>query len=224
MLALFPQKSYSQKGITLIELLLALIIGLITIGAIVALFVLATTQSRKTIEIARLTSSLQLVLSSLERDLQRAGYWAQAETSAANPFMVTGSTDLTVNAANTCVLITYDANSDGLLPPIDATQDDERYGYRLQEGAIQFRPAGAPFECTAAQSSWTNLTDPKFITITAFSVVLNTETINLAGGTGTQNIQVRFVEASLTGQLVKDSAITKTLTEKIKVYNDKYES
>ena len=205
-------------GFTLIELLISLVISLIVLGGIIALFSMAVTHSRKTIETGRLDKTLHGVLDSMTRDIHRAGYWSQAETSSTNPFMITGSTDITVNATNNCILLTYDANGDGVLPAISASIDDERYGYRLTGTAVQYRPRGAPFSCAASSSSWTDLTDPSTISITQFSVTLNTGTVTV----GTSSMSVRNVTLSITGELVGDSTVSKTITKRVKVYNDKY--
>lgn len=203
----------------MIELLITLTISIVVLGGVIALFSLSVIHSRKTIEAGRLDKTLHRVLDTIGRDIQRAGYWGQAETGSNNPFMVTGSTDIQVNAANNCILLTYDSDSNGTLPTISASIDDERYGFRLLNNAIQYRPRGAPLDCTAASTSWTDFTDPNTITITQFTVTLTTDTLNLGG---TETISVRSVNLSVTGSLVSEPAVSTTLTKRIRVYNDKY--
>lgn len=201
------------KGLTLVELMIALLIAAIVIAGVMSVFVSVIRHSHGDIELGRLDSNLHKVVGTIARDVGRAGYWANSETSATNPFTQSG-TDISVNAANNCLLITYDHNDDGSLPSESSGSDDERYGYRLMNGAIQYRPNNASFDCAASSASWTNMTDPNVVTITNFSVTKNTLT--------NANIEIRTITLSITGQLVSDTAITKTITQTIKVQNDRY--
>lgn len=201
------------KGITLVELMIALLVAAIIIVGVMAVFVSVVRHGRGDVQVAHLESNLHKVVSAIARDVGRAGYWASAEQSATNPFTQAG-TDISVNAAHNCVLITYDHNSDGTLPAVNTGSDDERYGYRLMNGAIQYRPNDASFDCNASSTSWTDLTDSNVVTITNFSVTKNTASNG--------NIQIRSITLSITGQLVSDASITKTITQTIKVNNDRY--
>lgn len=209
-------------GLTMIELMIALAISLVISGAFIASFQVSLRGSRVTVELGRVNTALDHVLELMTKDIQRAGYWAGAGTSSTNPYMVSGSTNIQVNGANDCILLTYDKDGSGgtSLPAIGA--NDERFGYRLMDNAIQYRPAGSTFACTAASANWTNLTDPNQVKITAFTVTLSADSINVSGGSATDKVEVRYVVVSITGQLVQDTAITRTVTKRIKVYNDRY--
>lgn len=212
----------TKRGFTLMEFLIALTISAAVIAGLMSLFYVVTKHSRSSTELARLDSQLTLVLNKMSRDIHRAGYWANAGSSASNPFQASG-TDIQVNAGNNCILITYDADKNGSLSAITAAADDERYGYRFLNGAIQYRPRGATFSCTAAADNWEDLTDPNIVTITAFTVTLNSENLDIDGaGPGTATMSVRSVTISLTAQLTSDSNVSKTITKTVKIYNDKY--
>lgn len=212
-----------QSGFTLLELMIALAISVIVMAGVLALFINMINHSRGTIDAGRLDRELHSVLTAMGTDIRRAGYWGQAETSNSNPFMVTGSTDLSINGANDCILVTYDHDDDGVLPAISAGVDDERYGYRKTGDAIQFRPRGSTFDCTATAANWSDLTDPNVVTITAFNIVKNEDDIDLDGaGPGTEKMTVRSITITITGQLTNDASVTKTYTQTVRVYNDKY--
>lgn len=211
-----------QTGVTLLELMIALFISTFVVAALVGLFFMAGRHNTNTLEVTKLDTELNLVINSMARDVQRAGYWANSQTSATNPFMQTGTTDISIVGGN-CVLLTYDHDANGALPAVGAGTDDERYGYRLMAGAIQYRPSGANFSCAADGTAWTNLTDNRIITITAFSLNLTTQSVDIDGaGSGTSTMQVRRLDVTITGQLVDDPSVTRTLTKTIKLYNDKY--
>ena len=202
-----------QKALTLIELMIGLLITGVVMASALAMYGAAVKHSRATAEQGQLDKSLHHVLGMMVRDIRRAGYWASASTSSENSFMQSG-TDITVNSGNNCILLTYDHNADGSLPAVNSGIDDERYGYRLMNNALQFRPNNAAFDCTASAASWANLTDPNVLTVTAFSVTKTDTT--------TANMTLRNITVSITGQLVSDTSITKTLTQTVKVQNDKY--
>ncbi len=210
-------------GLSMVELMIGLFIGTLVIAGVIYLFFFSSKHSEETYSSARLDSQLQLVLETMARDLQRAGYWASAETSSTNPFMVSGSTDISINAGNNCILFTYDANNNGSLEAISSSIDDERYGFRLNSEAIQYRPRGAAFTCTAASNLWQNLTDVSIVKITQFQITLNTEVVDLDDtGPGTATIAVRSVTISITGELQNDPTVTQSLQKTVKLYNDKF--
>lgn len=212
-----------QSGFTLMELIISLAISVVLMSGVLAIFVNMIKHSRGTIEAGRLDRELHSVSALMATDIRRAGYWAQAETSSSNPFMVTGSTDLSINGANDCILLTYDHDGDGALPAISGGIDDERYGYRKNGNAIQFRPRGSTFDCTASAANWTNLTDTNAVTITAFNIVKNEDDIDLDGaGPGTEKMTIRSITITITGELANDASVSKTLTQTVRVYNDKY--
>lgn len=216
-------KHKKHRGITLIEIMLSLAISSVVMLGVLGLFASTIKNSSLTINAGRLDRYLHSAAMIMSMDIQRSGYWASADTSNNNPFMAS-STDIFVNASNDCILMTYDFDGNGAVASISSSTDDERYGYRLQGDAIQYRPWGAPFDCNAAATAWDNLTDPNIVKITTFSVSKNEEPIDLDGtGPGTESIILRTVTVTITGELANDPSITKTITQNIKVYNDKYE-
>lgn len=213
-------KHQKLSGFTLLELMIAMSVAMVIMAGTLGVFLAMVKQSRALLEANRLDRDLTNAMSIMVTDIQRAGYWGLASTSKTNPFMTTGSTDIAVTGGN-CILFTYDSNGDGSLPGVGTGTDDKRYGYRLSGGAIQYRPVnGSNFTCAAASGTWTNLTDPSVVTISALSFVLTNTAISIAGGPSTTNL--RQVSISMTGQLVKDTALTKTITRTVRVYNDRY--
>ena len=203
--------------------MVGLAIGTIVLGAAVTIFLTASKHSRDTINSARLNQELQTAVQMMSEDIRRAGYWGQAITgidsgSNDNPFMTT-ATDITINASNNCILLTYDRDSDGVLPNIGTGTDDERYGYRLSNQALQSRPTGASFSCTAAASDWENITDPNVVQITAFTVTNNQSSVPIDA---VSNLILRRIDISVTGQLTTDTSYSKTLVNSIRVRNDKF--
>lgn len=209
-----------SKGVTLIELMIALAINALLFIAIVSVFYNNLTHYNRVLKSDRLNQQLQGAIQLMSREIRRAGYWGNGNSligaaQNTNPFMSTANgTDLNVTAS--CVLFTYDKNGDGSLPSISAGYDDERYGFRLSNQTLQSRPPGATFACNA--SNWENITDPNVVLITALNFTLTTTTVT----SGTITLLMRSVDITLTGRLANDATITKTVTQHIRILNDKF--
>lgn len=165
-----------QTGYTLIEIMIALLLGLIVVTATVSIYIATVSSSSSTISSARLNHDLEAVMTMMINDIKRAGYWGGAVVDADsrnNPF-----TSETVNETNiqirdlaaptttvttgNCILYTYDADGDGI---IDA---NEYYGFRLNGNTINMRLSGAaadPADCT--DPNWQEFIDGSQLTITA---------------------------------------------------------
>lgn len=212
-----------QKGFTLLEVMIVLLVSSIVMVGIMALFFNMIKHSRTTVDAGRLDQALHAAMTSMVTDIRRAGYWANAQTSSTNPLMVSGDTDIEVDASGHCILLAYDHDSDGVLPDVGGDTDDERYGYRLINNRIQYRPAGAVHDCATSSKNWADLIDSSVIKITALSFVKNEHIIDLdKSGPGTAALSLRSITITLAGELVEDPAAQKTLTQMVKVYNDKY--
>lgn len=217
-------KQSKQAGFTFTELMIALTINALLFGALITIFLANLQHHKRSINTDRLNQQLQSALDIMSDDIRRAGYWANANTDVGlhqnnNPFMAAGI-DLTINPAGNCILFAYDHDNNGSLPAVSSSVDDERYGFRLSNGALQTRPPGAAFICTAVNTAWENATDPSFIEITNLSFVQSTK--NITTGPGTKGISMRSIDISITGRLTSDNTVTRTLTQHVRIRNDKF--
>jgi len=211
-------------GFTLTELMIALVINAFIFLSLVNVFSANVTHYTATLNANRLNQQLQAALQLMTGDIRRAGYWSNARNDVGtnqnnNPYMASGYDISVGGTGNSCILLSYDRNSNGSLPLITSTADDERYGYRLSNQAIQARPWGATYSCTAPATNWENMTDTTIVNITSLTFTLNSKSVAVSGS---GNILVRSVDITVTGSLVIDPTVTKTLTQHIKIRNDKY--
>ncbi len=137
-----------QTGYTLIEIMIALLLGLIVVAATITIYITTIRGSTDTLRSTRLNYDLDSTMQLMINDIRRAGYWGGAVAGANsqdNPFMVP-TTNVQINPdPGTCILYTYDANGSGILTPTVFTDDvdaDEFYGFRLEDGAIEMRLTG----------------------------------------------------------------------------------
>lgn len=213
-----------QYGFTLTELMVALVINVLIFGGLLGIFVSNLNHYTTAINTNRLNQQLQAAMEIMTTDIRRAGYWSRASNNLAtdtntNPFQNSSAgTDITIGGAgNSCILLTYDHLKTGTLPTVSSSSDDDRYGFMLNGTALQERPWGGTFTCSAG--NWENVTDPS-VTITALTFTLTTQTVTT--GLGTSAIVQRSVDITLTGQLTSNSAISKTLNEHVRIRNDKF--
>lgn len=208
-----------QKGISIIEVLIALIITTIVTAATLSLFSNALDTSRQLTGTAKLDQLLNNTVEIIARDIQRAGYNTNATTSATNPFF-SGTDDVSVGGSSDCVTFSYQVDA-----TTSPTTSVNRFGYRLSGGAVQYRTSAAGANPCAA-SGWENVTDPNIITISAFTVTLNTTNINPSTGSTTTSTATitsyRSVTITITGNLVGSSSVSRTITRTIKIFNNKY--
>lgn len=214
-------------GVSLVEVLIGLSVGIILTFGVIVFYSNTSKVSNETLRTVRLEHELQTAMTMMKNDIRRAGYTANASslvgTGTINPFMVSGSTDIQVPNTG-CILLTYDLNMDGSLPALNAAGSDERFGYRLSNQTIQIRPStDSSFSCDAG--TWENLTNPNIISITNLTFAL-TESVEALDSSNPPpagaSITVRQVSITITGQLVSDPSVSRTITSEVRVRNDKY--
>lgn len=219
-----------QQGASLIEMLVGLVAGLILMASLITVSALAINYSSDSLKRDKLNIELQHAMEIMTGDIRRAGYWAQANNNLntganSNPFMASAN-DISINSSNDCILISYDRDKNGAANNAGNANTNEHFGYRLTNGVIQALTNDVDNNCTSTASSWENLTDASIVTITqlAFNLSNNSNlVIDIDGaGAGTSTINIRYLTVTITGRLVSDSTITKTLTEKVRIRNDRY--
>ena len=149
-----------QSGFTLIEIMIALALGLVVIAALISLYIVTVRGSADAIRATRLNHDLDSALLLITNDIRRSGYWAGAIAGADsrnNPFTA-ATTNVQIHG--NCIVYTYDANVNGVV------NDDEYFGFRLNNGAIQMRMTGsATTERTTEAASCTSNSGWEALTI-----------------------------------------------------------
>lgn len=202
----------TQRGFTLIELMIAMVIGLIILTAVISMFVSMVKADNDYLKSIRLNQELRAAMSLITRDIRRAGTNQSAAVNSAttpptNPFSVAGGTRLTITADQqgdliSCLTYSYDAN-DG---------SNELFGYRLDStnGTVETRAGGTA--CNA--NGWQTITDANLVNITALT--FGDTTVTELG------VNIRQITVTLSGQLRNDSTVTRTFTETVRVRNDEF--
>lgn len=148
----------------------------------------------------------------------------QGKWMIANPFTdVAANNDILVSGS--CVQYTYDMNGDTVV------DNNERFGFRYNSSLsrVEMHKGGA-ISCPGT-GDWETLTTDSVIEITSLTLsVADSQCINgnnmgmCASSTpakGDVLLYVREIDIALTGRLKGDPAVTRTLTQTVKVRNDR---
>jgi prepilin peptidase dependent protein B len=159
--------SIKQYGNSLVELMISMTLGLASITAMASLVGHGIALNSSLLAKSRLDEEINAVVAVVSHDLKRAGYYALTSNIVKNPIIFTNPFDNSLSVAaftdepiNSCINFAYDRNKNGLL---DISTNNENFGYRLKDKAIEIRVGGAACE----QSGWHDLTDPKVLQVTS---------------------------------------------------------
>lgn len=113
----------NQKGLTLIEMMIAIVIGLIITSAVMTMFISNIRSNRDSVAMIRLNQELRGTMTFISDELKRAGYSANPEEGG----FIGG-----LDPVNTrCFLYSYDENGDGVRG-VAGGGTDERFGFRVE--------------------------------------------------------------------------------------------
>lgn len=226
---IFSCANKNQKAFTLIELMIAILIGALVIGATLTIYVTTIRGSSNTLKLTRLNQDLGVTMLIMTNDIRRAGYWGGAIVGAnltLNPFSDVAVRDIgdavignptVAPVTGNCITYAYDADAyddPAYDPDADsATPDaDEYFGFRLNNGAVQIKTSGTT--STDAQCDdgvWVNLTDPDEINVTELTFTLSAE--NSATNSTGNIVVARQVSVRVEAELVSDADINTQLED-----------
>lgn len=217
----------SHQGFSLVELMIAMTVGLFLMGGIVSIFGASAKAQSDSMQTARLQQELRATTSIMRTDIRRAGYWGNALPSlgANNPF-TTAATDINVLNGGACILYSYDLNHDGIVD-----NNSEYFGFRLNNNAIEMRTAGTSTTDCSINTEWATVTDSNIVTITSLDFdTSNYDCSNISNPADTDCTvpvvgdvmqTIRQLNISLTGNLTNSAMIARTYNDIIRVRNDR---
>lgn len=208
------------RGLSLVEAMVGITVGLLVLAGALTLFVGNVSSSRRMTTEIRVNQDLRAAVDVVARDLRRAGYWGHAirgtlatgatATTAQNPYSTVGFG----SSSNVSYRFSRDASEN------DALDANESFGFRLQSGVLQMQIDSA---------TWQDLTDARTVTVTAFSLVPTQTALALgnlcpkvcsAGTTNCPVSTVRQVAITLSGRGVSDSTLSRSLSTVVRIRGD----
>ena len=235
-----------QKGVTLIELLIAMVISLIVSTAMVMLMANTMSSGTQTIQMTRLTQDLRAAIQIMSRDLRRSSYTSEAIQCFANPACGSNGTlslPGAIIATDNCLIFQLDRAHDG------NAINDQGGAFRRRvigtglaaRGVIEIWSAnGSPASCTAgAAASWVQITEPNVVDITelrmasdfvrtgsawtATTTPLSYAEVIMTTAAGATTQTVRKVQFRLSGEMINsisDFPVRRTIEDMIRVRNN----
>jgi type IV pilus assembly protein PilW len=224
-----------SRGTSLIELLVALALGLLlAAGALRLAAGHIDTQRRQLLE-SRLTQDLRSVVELIARDVRRAGYWGDASQATRGATDRPGSRPVNPYRG---VVLTGPADTPwlGYSYSRDLTEDDvngnqEKFGLRLNPAtqAIEWRLSGSAVT-PDERDHWQALTDPALMRVTRLAIRLDEQPQNLLAlcplttcSTGAdcppERLQ-RQVQVDIEARDAQDARVTMRLSVTSRLRND----
>lgn len=222
----FPQR---QAGLTLIELMIAIVAGLIVIGAALTFTVSTVRAYGENIRSTRLSQELRTGMNLVVRELRRAGYDGAAQTRVLTDSVPSNFVTVSAPTGGGCLFYEYDRGV-GAIGDTPASDDKRGIRYSTTDRAVQMDVSDATSDCTG--TGWVDLTDPRVINITAFKPTVyqapfcrvvasrDTDADGVKDQFDTVEGKVRVVSLCLKGSLVSDPSVVRQMTDSVRIRAD----
>ena len=217
------QRARPQAGVSLVELLIGITIGLFIVGASLTALLMHLRESRTLIAQSRLMQDLRATADLMARDLRRVGYWGAADHgvwqregmagapgTAINPY-----TAMTTSASTVAFRYSRDAVEN------DLVDDNEKFGYRLRNGVLELQLGTSP---------WQAMTDITTMKVTRFDITPTEQLRSLAGSCTAPcpsgdascppQLHVRSLMLTLTAQGLGESTALRSVRTRVRLRND----
>lgn len=216
-----------QQGMSLVEMLVSLVAGLLVVAGALSLFSAVIVSGNTTLMLSRLNQDMQAVTDIVVRDIQRAGYHPSAaqgmngdasSASAVEAMVFSTTEDLYASNGSTpdCIRIKY----------WDDGEVVKAYRYDAADKELQCRSTSSGGKCDASNDKTTNISTLcnnnsywlRFMAEDEISVDdLRFELVSGSSATG-----MRSIRLSLSASHIHRPALSVSLQREIKLRNDGY--
>jgi len=209
-----------ERGYTLIELMIGIVVGLIVLSAVIYVFIMTLKSSTNVLNSYRLNQEVASLTDVITGELRRSGYWPLSGASD-SPF---GSeldfNILSPGGTDTCVL--YSFYNDALA---SAAQTTSGFYHSTASAAIYFGSGASTATCSTA--GWQPLSDTSFLNVTSFDVQLDCWDINNGTSVAASScsplgseVYRRNVTVTIGASLARDSQWQATSRQTVRLMND----
>ena len=217
------QRARQQAGVSLVELLIGITIGLFIVGASLTALLIHLRESRMLIAQSRLMQDLRATTDLMARDLRRVGYWAAADHGVWQRDGIAGAPG---TAINPYTAMTTSASTVAFRYSRDAVENDlvdgnEQFGYRLRNGVLELQLGTSP---------WQAMTDITTMRVTRFDISPIDELRSLVGSCTAPcpsgdtscppQLHVRSLVLTLTAQGIGESTALRSARTRVRLRND----
>ncbi len=211
-----------QRGLSLVELLVGLALGLFVVAVAATMLASQTQSQRRLANEQRLMQDLRTAADVIARDLRRAGHWGAAASGVRMP----GASGVVANPYAALAPDAAASDAASWRTSRDAVENhavdaNEQFGLRLRNGAV---------ELALGAGQWQSLTDAGTLVVTALEIVPSTQTLDLGshceracpiGDTSCPpRLQVRRMSVAITAQASSDAGVVRSLRSDVRLRND----
>lgn len=210
--------SQQQAGLSIVELMVGLTVGLLVIAAAAGVFAGQLHHTRRSVVEARLHQDLRAATTLLVRDLRRAGHWQAALRHTQWPAQDNPYRDVAVSDAQQTIAYQYSRDEDADNDVVDA---HEQFGFRVNQQVLYTR---------AGTGQWQSLTDRQVLRIVRLQFVLDAQAVSAehacvaacgAGASACPQAAVRLVRFDIEAQAVPPHGdLRQRLQGAVRVRND----
>ncbi|UXI69682.1 PilW family protein [Tahibacter amnicola] len=233
-----------QTGVTLIEMMIAQVVGLIIAGSTLSFVMAGVRSNTEFVSTTRLTQELRGLMDVSTRELRRAGFDQNAYrtigagTTYTSPFasMQFVPTPTAGNTVASCVVLAYDSavTTAGSGPGVLGSTERRGIRYNAANRSVEFNfGTGATPDCAAAGANyavyppacnaatgWCALTNPQQMEITRFELDTKDSKSIAPVGTTTPGVAIRVVTLTVAGNLPGNNQVVRTLVNEVRVRSD----
>ena len=210
-----------QRGLSLIELMVGLAIGLFIVSVAITLLSSHLHEQRALMLDSRLVQDLRATADLIARDLRRAGYWGDAAAGvwrsgasgvAANPYAAIAPSAAASDAVS--FRFSRDSSENQL---VDL---NEQFGFRLRKGVIEMLIGGG----------WQAVTDSTTLVVSEFTVEPIVQEMLLerlcltpgppASSTCPPKQQLRSLALTVSGHPANDPSVVRSVRAAVRLRND----
>ncbi|MDT7836351.1 PilW family protein [Aquabacterium sp. OR-4] len=221
-----------QRGVSLVELMVGVTIGLFILAAATLVVTSQLGDNRRMLLDAQLQQDMRATVDIAMRDIRRAGYWGRAWGSVwsdsvaealGNPYS-TVSASRSESAGDS---IEYDRSTDEDVAAQRGTDNNtvdsnERVGFR-------HNPTAGTVEMRIGEDNWQTLTDATVMKVTQFDIVYTSRAVPLPCGTQCQrgpvrncpmDLMVRDASVVISAEARHDSSVKRSARSDVRLRND----
>jgi type IV pilus assembly protein PilW len=204
-----------QRGVTLIEMMIALVLSLLVMGMVISMFTSSIGGHAQAIRTMRLNQDLRISMDMMVRDIRRAGYWNSTNLPASNPHATAISGNIPVGVfdgvgTDDCVVMSYDLDEQGELAV------EEFFAYRQNGGDLEtLKSDGLSAGTVCPASGWNDLTDEETVVIDRLEFITHPATAASFAASSNRTITI-----TLEGHSALDDNIRTVLVDEVRVRNE----
>ena len=226
-----PLNGLASRGFSLVEMMVAIVAGLIVVGAALAFTVATVRAYGENIRSTKLSHELRTGMNFVVREIRRAGYDGAYSRRVLTDLSTTQFRNVS-SPASGCLIFQYDRG--GSLGDAPVAGEKRAIRHVAGRGALELLTENAGTNCgSSTGTAWKPLTDPTVMTVTAFAPTVYESpfcAVDPGQDTNGDGVKDKFgvtlgsvtsITLCLKGSLVAEPGIVRQLTDTVRIRADK---